>query len=86
MNLVLIKQISIISKKSDFDLISEKVSRFEDGEGNWFEYDYDPLGYKDVTRIYHNQGTKQITARVLQKTIDYTYDSEGNKISEIISF
>ncbi|TCK18882.1 RHS repeat-associated protein [Thiogranum longum] len=68
-----------------FDPVSRRTSRFEDGMGNWFEYDYDAAGFPDVTRIYHNQGTKAVPARVLQKTIDYTYDSLGNRTAEVVT-
>ena len=73
------------SKYYWFDLLTGDVLRFEDGAGNWFEYDYDALGYKDVTRIYHNQGSKAIPVRVLQKTIDYSYDSAGNRTQEQVT-
>jgi len=68
-----------------FDPVSRRTSRFEDGMGNWFEYDYDAAGFPDVTRIYHNQGTKAVPTRVLQKTIDYTYDSLGNRTAEVVT-
>ena len=68
-----------------FDPVSRRTSRFEDGMGNWFEYDYDAAGFPDVTRIYHNQGTKAVPTRVLQKTIDQTYDSLGNRTAEAVT-
>jgi len=68
-----------------FDPVTRRTSRFEDGMGNWFEYDYDAAGFPDLTRIYHNQGTKAAPTRVLQKTIDYTYDSLGNRTAEVVT-
>jgi len=66
----------------DFDLETQKVIRFEDAMGNWFEYDFDALEHTDKIRIYENTGTKQNPDRVLIRTADLDFDTSGNKIKK----